>query len=171
MAFQPEVGQELTIDEVSFRVAEHPAPRGMPHGQEGSQATVYQLVARQEGLAHCGISGPNVMLPALANPAPPVASSPVALVDVEQMYAPDLRQPEMLTAGSPGYAHQTAAEGVWSQHADRFAGALLLAEMLCWCDAHIRQDAWGESYFEPDEMQREGERHRLMLAVLNERWG
>src|SRR4051794_7555857 len=44
MAFQPEVNQELTIDTVTYRIAEHPIARGMPYGQEGRAAVVYQLV-------------------------------------------------------------------------------------------------------------------------------
>jgi hypothetical protein len=45
MPFQPEVGQELVIDGVAYRVAPHPGSPSMPYGQEGRQGTVYQLVA------------------------------------------------------------------------------------------------------------------------------
>jgi hypothetical protein len=43
MPFQPQVNQELTIDDVTYRIAEHPAAPGIPYGQEGRQAIVYQL--------------------------------------------------------------------------------------------------------------------------------
>ena len=44
MTFQPSVNQELSIDGTLYRIAEHPAARGVPYGQEGRQATVYCLV-------------------------------------------------------------------------------------------------------------------------------
>jgi len=46
MPFQPQVNQELTIDNVAYRMAEHPAAPGIPYGQEGRQAIVYQLAAQ-----------------------------------------------------------------------------------------------------------------------------
>ena len=209
MTFQPEVNQELTIDSVTYRIAEHPAAPGVPYGQEGRQAIVYQLVAsspdagegqggglralkvfkpryrvpalvtladriaafaelpglsvcrrtvlsarrhkdllrqypdllyavlmpwvegptwmevllekrelspekslvlaralaeilagmEEHGLAHCDLSGPNVMLPALL-PSPAggrgAGGEGVALVDVEQLYGPGLTRPELL---------------------------------------------------------------------------
>jgi hypothetical protein len=128
----------------------------------------------QESLAHCDLSGPNVLLPILADneaPSPDRRSTPVELVDVEQMYGPDLRKPEFLTSGSSGYAHRTAHEGMWSAEADRFAGALILAEMLGWCDRRAHDLSWGESYFDPDEMHQETERYHMLADILRERWG
>jgi WD40 repeat protein len=272
LAFQPEINQELTIEGIAYAIAEHPAARGMPYGQEGRQAVVYQLAVgpgrraikvfkprfrvpglvsgarrlgpyadlpglqvcrrvvltpqaepellrrhpdllyavlmpwiegptwmevlgekeawspeqsldmarafagilasmEQEGLAHCDLSAPNVLLPALAPNFAEHANSPVALVDVEQMYGPDLRRPDMLPGGSSGYAHKTAPEGLWAADADRFAGAVILAEMLGWCDERVRKESWGENYFSPDELQTDGERYRVLLSVLRERWG
>ncbi|HEX9987261.1 MAG TPA: anti-sigma factor [Chloroflexia bacterium] len=271
MAFQPEVNQELGIDGVTYLVAEHPVARGIPYGQEGRQAVVYQLVAgndkraikafksryqmpsmvslakrlapyatlpglqvcrrsvlspqqheallnaypdliyavlmpwiegptwmevllekieltqdqslamaraladilagmEQEGLAHCDLSGPNLLIPMMAS-GPTTYQSPVALVDVEQMYGPDLRRPEVVPGGSAGYAHKTAPEGLWSSEADRFAGGVLMAEILGWCDPRVREASWGESYFDPQEMQTDGERYRLLATALTETWG
>jgi len=286
MLFHPQVGDQLSVDGVTYYITEHPAVPGMPYGQEGRQATVYQLVAEDgekkalkafkpryrlpalvyltdrlaafaelrglqvcqrtvlnaqqhgtllrefsdliysvimpwvegptwmqvmlderplspeqslslarsltevlagmevRGLAHCDLSGPNVMLPVLALPCSPEGESradstllaegersPVVLVDVEQMYGPGLERPQMLLSGSPGYAHRTAPEGLWTLSADRFAGAVLLAEMLGWCDERVRQAAWGENYSDPAEMQQDGERYKLLIKVLQEQWG
>lgn len=266
MAFQAEVGQELAIDGLRYRITEHPAAPGMPYGQEGQQAVVYQLrtetdcralkvfkprfrlpalvavadqlrkyaslpglavcqrvvltpqhhtallkpypdltyavvmpwiegstwmelllekralapeqsltlaqlladilaAMEQHGLAHCDLSGPNLLLSGL------VGGTGVALVDMEQMYGPELRRPELLPGGSPGYAHRTAPEGLWGPNADRFAGVVLLAEMLGWCDERVREAAWGESYFEPAEMQLDSDRFRLLMQVLGKHWG
>lgn len=277
MPFQPSVGQELVIDGVAYRITEHPAAPGMPYGQEGRQAVVYQVVAEngdqralkvfkprfrapalvgltdqlaafadlpglavcrravltprrhtellrqqsdltyavlmpwiagptwmevvlekqplspeqslslardlagtlaemeERSLAHCDLSGPNVLLPLLA-PSPPQGEGRgegegVALVDVEQMFAPGLNRPQLLVSGSSGYAHRTAPDGLWAANADRFAGAVLLAEMLGWCDASTRDAAWGESYCDPAEMQQDTARSRALLAALRGKWG
>jgi tetratricopeptide (TPR) repeat protein len=137
---------------------------------ELARALVEVLVAlEQRSMAHCDLSGPNVLLPGLVGDG---ARSSVALVDVEQMYAPGLEKPELLPGGSLGYAqHRTATEGLWESKADRYAGAVLVAEMLGWCDERVRQAAWGENYFDPQEMQTESERAQALGAVLRERWG
>lgn len=296
MAFQPAVNQQLAIDHRPYTVAEHPFARGIPYGQEGRQATVYQLVAReqgspeekralkvfkprfqvpslvslarrlapysqfpglrvcqrivltpqlngpllqqfpdltysvvmpwiegptwmetmlrsrefspdqglalaaalaetlvhmeQEGLAHCDLSGSNILLPLLASATSGIEpseshnfaearsgmhSSELELVDVEGMYGDNLPRPETIIGGSYGYAHRAlhlTQGGLWQPEADRFAGALLLSEMLGWCDARVRQAAWGESYFDPQEMgQPDSQRFTLLATVLREKWG
>jgi hypothetical protein len=124
----------------------------------------------QESLAHCDLSGANLLIPMLA-PVQGAGRSPIELVDVEQVYGPDMRRPEYVPSGSMGYAHKTADEGLWSAEADRFAGAVLLAEMLGWCDERARSAAWGESYFEPRELQHDSARYGVLVGVLRERWG
>jgi len=122
----------------------------------------------QKGLAHCDLSGPNIILPGLDDPA---FKAPVALVDVEEMYGTTLSRPEKLSAGSPGYAHKAAARGIWNVHADRFAGAIILAEMLCWCDEEIRKQVYGEQFFDPAEIHQDSERYRLIKNTLEKLWG
>jgi hypothetical protein len=96
------------------------------------------------GLAHCDLSNANVLL--TLNP------SSVMLVDVEDLYGPGLIKPKNPPGGSPGYAHREAPNGLWSPLADRFAGAILLGEMLGWCDPAVRQSRFDEQYFDPDGM-------------------
>jgi uncharacterized protein with WD repeat len=268
MVFSPNPRDELIIDGVAYRIAEHPAAPGFPYGQEGRAGIVYclqnpataskaalkvfkprfrspflvaqadrmapfaalpglracrrtvltpfrhadllrqhpdltyavlmpwiqgptwfdilmdrkplppetalslahsltQVLARMEeqGIAHCDLSAPNVMLPLLAGGAG------VELVDLEGLYAPGMPQPQELSSGSAGYAHPQAAGGLWSPEADRFAGAVLLAEMLGWCDPQVVQAAWGESYFDPAEMQQQTPRYRTLVTALERRWG
>jgi hypothetical protein len=43
MAFRPNVGDELTLNGVTYRIAEHPAAPGIPYGQEGRAGIVYCL--------------------------------------------------------------------------------------------------------------------------------
>ncbi|MDY7077911.1 MAG: hypothetical protein SXV54_13430, partial [Chloroflexota bacterium] len=283
MPFQPQVSQDLIIDNVTYCIAEHPAAPGIPYGQEGRQAIVYQLISpspsqgqgrgggleqqalkvfkpryrlpgmvslaeriaplaglpglqvcqrtvltprrhaallrqhpdltyavlmrwvkgptwmevlveqrslspeeslalarslaeilaemEQRRLAHCDLSGPNVLLPALVQPATEIWQPLIGLVDVEGLYGPGLEQPELLPGGSPGYAHKTYPEGQWGAMADRFSGATLLGEILGWCDERVREAAWGENYFDPQEVQQNSARYRTLVDVLQERWG
>jgi len=119
----------------------------------------------EQGIAHCDLSAPNVMLPLLAG------GTGVELVDLEGLYAPGMTRPQELSSGSAGYAHRQARGGLWGPEADRFAGAVLLAEMLGWCDPQVVQAAWGESYFAPQEMQQDTPRYRTLVAALERRWG
>jgi hypothetical protein len=105
------------------------------------------------------------MLPILAG------GKGVELVDLEGFYGPGMVKPQALSSGSAGYAHKQAVGGLWGPEADRFAGAVLLAEMLGFCDEGVCQEAWGESYFDPAEMQEETNRFRKLIEVLERRWG
>lgn len=138
-----------------------------------SRCLLETLVAMEEiGVAHCDLSGPNVLLPVLdASFACGQSPAAVALVDVEQMYGPGLETPRALPEGSPGYAHYTSQNGLWCANADRFAGAVLIAEMLCMCDERAREAMWGETFFDPKEMQQDTERYQLLSSVLSKWWG
>ena len=126
----------------------------------------------QRGLAHCDLSAPNVLLPFFSEVELPEHASPIELVDVEQMYSPKMDRPDALLAGSPGYAaHRTVHSGLWSAYADRFAGAILLAEMLGWCDPAVVDKSWGESYFDQHEMQNPCERFFILRKSLERNWG
>ncbi|WP_431089308.1 hypothetical protein [Paenibacillus sp. 8b26] len=126
----------------------------------------------QKGLAHCDLSAPNVMLPFFSEVELPEGTSAVELVDVEQMYSTKMDRPDALLAGSPGYAaHRTVHSGLWSAYADRFAGAIIIGEMLGWSDRVVVDKAWGESYFDQHEMQTPCERYYILRKSLEARWG
>ena len=271
MSFSPDVGDSIQISNTRYCFTEHPSAKGMPYGQTGRRATVYQVQAvagdlhalkvfsqafrsprvaegtihlkpfarlpglrvcdrsvvtpdhgveflkeypdllysvlmpwvlgetwqeviqggqsftkdqsqkaaaslahvlvtmEEEGVAHCDLSGPNILLHRLAEGEQ--IDEMIALVDVEDLYAPGLTKPEKPPAGSAGYAHKSAPKGLWDADADRFAGAILLAEMLGWCDEQIRHISFGEQYFDPGEMQQNCERYRVIQNVLKEQWG
>lgn len=126
----------------------------------------------QQGMAHCDLSAANLILPFLSPNEKKSSYAPIELVDVEQACARNLLQPEVVPSGSDGYAHKTVRqEKLWNVKADRFAGAILLAEMLCWSDSCIRENAWGESYFDPQELQRISSRYDLLHHSILEHWG
>ncbi|MFM1652485.1 hypothetical protein ACI7RC_10335 [Brevibacillus sp. B_LB10_24] len=127
----------------------------------------------QRGLAHCDLSGPNIILPRLVKSSIEDGFSYVELVDVEQMHAPNLERPDAVAGGSPGYAspRMSHSAGQWSHYSDRFAGAILLAEMLGWCDQNVRDSAWGESYFMPEEVQQPCKRFDILVESIWRHWG
>lgn len=126
----------------------------------------------QRGLAHCDLSAPNIMLPFFSEVKQNANASPIQLVDVEQLYSPKLDRPDVLFSGSPGYAaHRTLLSGMWSAYADRFAGSILLAEMLGWSSPQIVEKSWGESYFDQREMQTSCDRYEVLKRELQKLYG
>lgn len=110
-------------------------------------------------LAHCDLSSGNVIVEP--------SREGIHLVDVEDLYSPWLAPPPLVPAGTPGYQHEeAAADGQWRPTGDRFAGAVLLAEMLGWAHPDVRKATYGESYFAPEELQRETERYDILIDVL-----
>lgn len=120
----------------------------------------------QEEIAHCDLSGANLIISALKNKEPKIE-----LVDIEGIYSPQLNRPKELATGSLGYAHKTVSSETWAEEADRFAGAILIAEILARCDAALMELAWGDSYFNPEEMQQETDAYFTMINYLYQRWG
>jgi hypothetical protein len=102
-------------------------------------------------LAHTDIAGGNVIL------APDLKR--VELLDIENLYMPNAPAPARRSLGSPGYQHRSLdGRGQWLPEGDRFAGALLLTEMLVWWDPTVRAQTQTESdsLFQPRELQEVG---------------
>ncbi len=126
-----------------------------------ANATAQVLSALEEaGLAHCDIAAPNVIIN--------LVNSQAHLIDVEDLYAPGFDAPAALPAGTEGYAHKTASQGLWMPTADRFAGAVILAEMMAWHSAEIRKASDEEHYFAAAEIQSDSPRLRLMAETLGQ---
>jgi len=126
----------------------------------------------QQGLAHCDLSGGNIILPVL-HQGGTNRNAPVELVDVEGLFGPNLKRPEVLTTGT--YPHPASdPKGEWNAKADRFAGAALLAEFLSWLDPEVQsyvKRTKRDTYFNLDELQRDGEGSRLIQSALRKHWG
>lgn len=118
----------------------------------------------EERLAHCDIAGPNVIVND--------AAGTVSLIDVEDMYGNDLVLHDAFPMGTAGYQHRSvrgAPMGQWHAAGDRFAGAVLLAEMLTWHQPAIRQAADAEHFFTDDELQNnQSPKYQVMVDALNE---
>lgn len=130
------------------------------------------VTMEQRGLAHCDLSGPNLIMPMFSEGRNQVKSSNfVQLIDLEQMFSIQFERPEYLPAGSPGYAPKYADAQMWNAQSDRFSGAVLLMEMLLSCTNVFAEHAWGESYFDPDEMQTLCRRYDYLLQAVKPIWG
>ncbi|QMV40478.1 serine/threonine-protein kinase [Cohnella cholangitidis] len=127
----------------------------------------------QRGLAHCDLSATNVMLPMLSTAKKVVKPVEfVQLIDLEQMFSTHLEKPEHIPAGSPGYAIRNKTQSLmWSGQSDRFAGAILLAEMLASCSDAFVRSVWGESYFDPEELQTGCDRFDELVEMIRTIWG
>lgn len=156
---------ETWFDVVS---SQRPVTVNTSHEMALHTATIFAGM-EQRGLAHCDISGPNVLVnfDLLAGSAHN-GHHPVTLVDVEEMFGPGLNKPAKLPAGTDGYAHRIASQGLWGGTADRFAGAILLVEMLTWHDERVRRISLDDHYFAQDKMQTACDRYQLVLQVLRE---
>ncbi|EMA6343047.1 tetratricopeptide repeat protein [Bacillus cytotoxicus] len=131
--------------------------------------TTLKMMEEHE-VAHNDLSSSNVLIPFLSE-NPIEGQHYIELVDVEQMYGPKSKRPSLLPAGSAGYAPTYLENGVWQKEADRFAGAILLGEILSWCSEEVRNKKWTDaSYFKADEMQKECERYTLLKQVLHNQW-
>ena len=124
-------------------------------------STLYILLEMEKrNMAHCDLAAANVMVD-WRNEQPVVA-----LVDVEQLYAPNLTPPDKLLVGSPGYMPHFDRESLWGPLGDRFAGAVLLAEMLAWYHPEVVRLGNEQSYFKDEEMHTDSERFRLLIQAL-----
>lgn len=99
-------------------------------------------------MAHTDIAGGNILLS--------TDLQQVQLLDFEGMYIDGAPAPKLYSQGSPGYQHpHLGPHGQWCPEGDRFAGAVLLTEVLTWWNPRLRalvaDDA--ESLFRPEEIQ------------------
>jgi len=139
-------------------IGEKPLDRSESLSYASAVARVLAAI-EEAGLAHCDISAANVII----NPTTERAH----LIDVEDLYAPGFEPPANLPAGTDGYAHISAKDGLWEPAADRFSGAILISEMIAWHSAEVRKQAEEEHFFPARELQDEGPHYDLMIDVLN----
>jgi serine/threonine protein kinase len=122
-----------------------------------AQAMAYALWNLEAySLAHTDIAGSNVVI------------SPdhqqVQLIDLESLYIHGIKLPKKRSHGSPGYQHlQQDERGQCRLDGDRFAGAILLTEMLTWWNPAVRAQTpdEAESLFTARELQMDDNTTRL----------
>lgn len=121
--------------------------------------TLAGLEARQ--LTHADISSTNVFI---ANLGPHPG---IELIDVEDMYHPFFVDVRHVPDGTYGYGHPAnKGKGCRNPFGDRFAGAILLTEMLIWHQSTIRAMAGEESLFAQTELCQGGPRFSAVRYAL-----
>jgi hypothetical protein len=126
-------------------------------------ATVLALL-EGHGLAHADVSSTNVVITGSE------AGSAVELIDVEDMYHESFADLPYVPDGSPGYAHpRNHGRGCRNQYGDRFAGAVLLSEMLVWHDPEVRASSSDVSVFSVAEVGHGGPKYAMVRRVLANR--
>jgi serine/threonine protein kinase len=111
--------------------------------------------------AHCDASSGNLLID--------VNTLEINLIDVEDMYSPQLSKPSSVPHGTDGYNHRQArSDGQWCPEGDRFAAAIIIVEMLCWHSDRIRENSTEDgTYFAPNEMQEPNSaKYQLMFDTL-----
>ncbi len=131
-------------------------------GQDRARSLALQLASilsglEADGMAHCDLSAGNILTDTTA--------LTVELIDVEDFFIPGARPPVAIPAGTAGYQHRVSDQGQWNACADRFAAAILLSEMLGWYDDRVRAECYGETFFDPLELQ---EPSSLRYPILRE---
>jgi serine/threonine protein kinase len=122
-----------------------------------------KILSRLEshGLAHSDISATNVIVN--------METHEVQLVGLERFYKEGIPRPALINIGSPGYGCPHVSDtGQWCASGDRFAGAVLISEILGRSDTRIVEDAFGESYFNSSELCEPSRRYDLLHTVLQE---
>ncbi|GFN30954.1 hypothetical protein [Paenibacillus xylaniclasticus] len=143
-----------------------------------SYAAAYSLLQtlvgmEQRGLAHCDLSASNVMLPMMStNRDASKQANNIELIDLEQMFSVDMKRPDQVPVGALGYTPQSGlGSQYWGPYADRFAGAVLIMEMLGASEASFFENSWGESYFSPEELQTNCQRYGNLVESIRSAWG
>ncbi len=132
------------------------------------------VTLERNGYAHCDISSANLILDCeIKNNKIIFQENPqVELIDVEDMFGPNFSDPNTYPLGTDGYHHKTsriAPKGQWCKEGDRFAAAIILAELMCWSDLNFRNKASNESYFSLDDLNNKQDisKHQLLTSILN----
>ncbi len=124
------------------------------------------LVGLEEhGLAHCDLSSSNLIFSKTDQ------EISLELIDIDGMFGPGFPKPEIVLSGSPGYAHTSIQNGSWNSQSDRFAGAVLIAEMLGWSSPDVRKAANDGCYFSAGEIQKDCPHYQLLVGYLKNTFG
>jgi serine/threonine protein kinase len=116
----------------------------------------------QRKLVHADISSSNVIIQGR------FSDPHIELIDVEDMYHPSLTVDMPFPPdGSPGYSHpRNKGKGCRNPYGDRFAGAILLTEMLTWHDSRVRDQVEDVSLFTDEELGGRSKKYDLVRGAL-----
>jgi hypothetical protein len=116
-------------------------------------------------LTHTDIAGDNVIV---------ISPTRIEFIDIDGMYEHGAPLPPFPSRGWRGYQHRNLDQrGNCRPDGDRYAGAILLTEMLTWWNPLVRALTEGDSYFErgpqeqPDLLQKRLKAVRATLRQIH----
>jgi hypothetical protein len=132
---------DVLVDASAGRTLERGTARAL--GRE-FLALMAQLEERR--FAHADLAPGNVVIEVRASPTTRPA---VELIDLEDMYMPGAPVPSTGYCGTPGYRHPVGDTGqsIWGPAGDRYAAAVLTAEMLLLGEPTFAARATDTGYF------------------------
>lgn len=106
-----------------------------------NQFLVTMAGLERAGVAHTDLSPGNVVID--------LDKLSIQLLDLEDMYLPGVRRPPQPSRGSNGYRHYRgdAGEDCWRPEGDRYAAAVMAAEILILAHSELAHRASDEGYF------------------------
>jgi serine/threonine protein kinase len=116
----------------------------------------------ENNLAHCDLSGGNFIFSD--------DFTRVELLDIEELYGKELKQPDPLPIGTGGYTPKWVnGKGLWDSKADRFSAGILVSEVLAWQFENIRMaSSNGDAYFASEEIGQNSKRFKLLSSRLEQ---
>lgn len=136
-----------------------------------SYATAFanlMMEMEQNGIAHTDLSSANIVIQHKESD-----KIQIEFIDVEGLYAEALDEPEYVPDGVTGYIPLFLHDDPdWSAYSDRFAGSMIIVEMLSRSQQNLVDRTWGESYFDPSEIQQQdSERYIALQEKLSHSFG
>ncbi len=120
------------------------------------ELAVIMSVLERNRIAHCDLSGSNVLVRPRAGK--------VTLIDFDDLYWETSPPLQIEPTGTPGYRQRDEVQ--WNLYGDRFASAILIAEMLGWRDPRVHAARSGDSYFSEADFTADNSRRYALLHNL-----
>jgi hypothetical protein len=111
------------------------------------------------GIAHTDVSCGNVKVQ--------LKAPETQLIDLEEMYLPKAPEPAITHSGTPGYSHPAGLK-TWRPSGDRYASAILTAELLLLSDDTMARMASSGGFFLSHDTVRDEERFKAAEPYLHE---
>jgi hypothetical protein len=86
------------------------------------------------------------------------------------MYFPNSEAPKRKPLGSKGYKHPNTKGGIWFAEGDRFAGAVLVCEILAWSNPQIRKYVDDDTFFSNEELGQYCDKYQAVFDELKSQY-
>jgi hypothetical protein len=155
----------LKLDDIRGRILNGSLTITLQKSQHFAQIIAHALAElEQHEIAHGDIASTNVLFD--------WTHDKIYIIDIEDMYHAALPRPASIAKGSgtPGYRFDSAYTS-WSPYADRFAGAIIICEVLSLVNPECNEISAEESYFTQDDLNirysEDCDRYRVLYRAVS----